>query len=170
MKVEILCRSIFDERSIPQINTICVSSHKLNSSVAPIMAVVLLCSIKKIHMHKRYDKEELLKVVGSTISGCSDLAIIDPAMSDQVADEVLFSILSRLNVTTMGALLMISSSKIQGVISICSLSSKLSILEILHLIAKIRLLMSTHVRPVTSWNENLQWHGYGCMWREYSKF
>ena len=163
MEVDIIRKSIVDGTSTPEIQTMFISSCKFDPSNAPMLAeILLLCNIKNIHIHGRSVSENFLKVVGNKMSGCSDLAIIDPAMSDQVADEVVFSLASRLNITTMGVLLVVNSSKIQGLINTCLLSSKLSHLEILNLIAKIRSLISVHVSHVTSWNENLQWHDHSC--------
>ena len=102
---------------------------------------------------------KFLTVVSSTMSQCNDnfsLVIDDPTLYDQIAYEII-AILP--NNISNGIILVVSNSKIQGVINTCSLSSELSNLEMLNLIRRMRTLHSSCVPVVISWDEKLQWHG-----------
>ena len=113
-----------------------------------------------VHIIRSCLNSEFLTAVSSIISQCNNnfsLVIDDPILSDQVADEII-AILP--NNISNGIILVVSNSKIQGVINTCSLSSELSNLETLYFIRRIRTLCSSCVPLVTSCNETLQWHGY----------
>ena len=102
---------------------------------------------------------EFLTAVSSTISQHNDnfsLVIDDPTLSDQVANEIIDMLPSNIS---NGIILVVSNSKIQGIINTCSLS-ELSNLEILYFIRRIRALCFSCIPVVSLWNENLQWHGY----------
>ena len=85
------------------------------------------------------------------------LVIDDPTLSDKVADEI-FSILP--TDISYGIILVVSATKVQGVIKAYSLCSELMNLEILSLIQRIRALCSSCVPVVPSWDRNLQWYGH----------
>ena len=115
--------------------------------------------LTNVHILGNHLSFKFLKVVSSVISGshCKNnliLVIDDPTLSDQVANDLVPNNISN------GVVLIVSNSKIQGVINTCSLSKELSNLEILNLIRRIRTLCSSCVPVVPSWNESLQWHGY----------
>ena len=61
----------------------------------------------------------------------------DPTMSDQIADDISSSITSS-NKDISGVMLIISSSKVQGIVNTCSLSNELSALEIFNLSTYLR--------------------------------
>ena len=81
------------------------------------------------------------------------LFIYDSTLPDRFADEI-----GRLIMTTnlTGIRLIVSNTKVQGIINTISLKNQLSNLEILNLLIKLRLLCSKNVESVTSWRNDLQ--------------
>ena len=115
--------------------------------------------LTNVHILGRCSSSEFLRAVSSTVSQCNSspgLVIDDPTLSDQLADEII-SLLP--NNISNGVVFVVNNSKIQGIINTCSLSKELSNLEILNLIQRIRTSFSSCIPIVTSWSENLQWHG-----------
>ena len=78
-----------------------------------------------------------------------NMFVYDPTMFDQIADDISSLILS-LNKDISGVMLIVSSSKVQGIVNTCSLSNELSTLEIFN--------FSIYVRHL---NNKL------CKWREH---
>ena len=103
---------------------------------------------------------QFLRDVSSALSYCDqnlNLVIDDPNLSDQGADEITNALPNNISSSLM---LVLSKSKIQGVIKTYSLSTDLSNLELHYFIQRIRTLCSGCVPDVSSWNESLQWHDY----------
>ena len=115
-------------------------------------------TLTNVHIFESYKSHKFLRAVGDAISQCDNpkLLIDNPRLSDQVADEIISSMP---NSISTGIILVVSKSKIQGVINTCSLNSELSNLEMLHLIRRIRTFCSSSVPVITSWDASLQWHG-----------
>ena len=116
-------------------------------------------NLSNVHILGSCLNSKFLTAVSSTMSQCNDnfsLVIDDPTLYDQIAYEII-GILP--NSISNGIILVVSNSKIQGVINTCSLSSELSNLEMLNLIRRMRTLYSSCVPPIISWDEKLQWHG-----------
>ena len=78
-----------------------------------------------------------------------NMFVYDPTMSDETADDISSSITSS-NKDISGVMLIVSSTKVQGIVNTYSLSNELSTLEIFNLSIYIRYL-----------NSNM------CRWREY---
>ena len=114
--------------------------------------------LANVHIIGSRSNDELLGLISSMISHCNNpsLVIDDRSLSDKGADEIISLLPDNI---FSGIILVVSRNKIQGVIKTHSLSSELSNLEMLHLIRRIRTLCSNFVPVVTSWDENLQWHG-----------
>ena len=143
-----------------RIKTMYLISCRWKLNVSEITSLLREQKFTNVHIIGSCLNSEFLRAVSSTISQCNNnfsLIIDDPTLSDQVADEII-GILP--NNISNGIILVVSNSKIQGVINTCSLSSELSNLEMLNFIRRIRTLCSSCVPVVTSWNETLQWHGY----------
>ena len=87
----------------------------------------------------------------------ANMFVYDPTMSDQIADDISSSILSSYK-NISGVVLIVSSSKVQGIVNTCSLTNELSALEIFNLSIYIRYL-STKMCP---WREHL-----GCKVYDY---
>ena len=69
----------------------------------------------------------------------ANMFVYDPTMSDQTADDIS-SLITSSNKDISGVMLIISSSKVQGIVNTCSLSKELSTLEIFNLSRYIRYL------------------------------
>ena len=83
------------------------------------------------------------------------LFIYNPALSDEVVNEMDKMISSK---TIYGVVLIISKSKVQGIINMVNLSSKLSHLEILNLIANIRIICLKQMQSYP-WRQDLYCNG-----------
>ena len=70
-----------------------------------------------------------------------NMLVYDPTMSDETADDISSSVTSS-NKDISGVILIVSSSKVQGIVNTYSLSNELSTLEILNLSVYIRYLNS----------------------------
>ena len=80
-----------------------------------------------------------------------NMFVYDPTMPDEIADDIAVSSLITSSVKdTSGVMLIVSSSKVQGIVNTCSLSNELSTLEIFNLSIYVRYL-----------NNKM------CPWREY---
>ena len=80
-------------------------------------------------------ENNLIKTVASILLNSSDsvnMFVYIPTMPDQIADDISNLILS-LNKDISGVMLIVSSSKVQGMVNTCSLSNELSALEIFNL-------------------------------------
>ena len=79
-----------------------------------------------------------------------NMFVYNPAMSDQIADDISSSILSS-NKDISGVMLIVSSGKVQGIVNTCSLSNELSTLEIFNFSVYVRHLNS----KLCTWKEHL---------------
>ena len=142
------------------IKTMYLISCRWGLSVSETESLVRNQKLMNIHILGGSLSSTFLPVVCSAMSQCGNnfsLVIDDPTLSDQNADEILALLPSYI---PDGMVLVVSDSKIQGVINTCLLSSELSNLEILNLMQRIRTLCSSCVPAVTSWNQNLLWYGH----------
>ena len=80
-----------------------------------------------------------------------NILVYDPTMSDQTADNISSFILSSYK-NTSGVMLIVSCSRIQGIVNTCSLTSKFSALEMFNLSMYIRHLNS----KLCIWREHLE--------------
>ncbi|XP_065916596.1 uncharacterized protein [Dysidea avara] len=115
--------------------------------------------LNHVHLLGEPLNSTFVEAVGNAVSFYrrnTSWVVYAPSLSDSFAHQMISSLP---DVFSNGIVVVVSYNKIQGVINTSSLSSELSDLEILNLIAKIRSLCSIHCPSVTSWNENLQWHG-----------
>ena len=89
----------------------------------------------------------------SNNNGEKILFIYNPALSDEVVNEIMIS-----SKTIYGMVLIISKSKVQGIINMVNLSSKLSNLEILNLIANVRIIFLKQMQSYP-WGQDLYCNG-----------
>ena len=109
-----------------QLHKVCIINSSLNTSFINTLSLMLLNNNDSVNMF-----------------------VYDPTMSDETADDISSSITSS-NKDISGVMLIVSSSKVQGIVNTYSLSNELSALEIFNLNIYIRYL-----------NSNM------CRWREY---
>ena len=88
-------------------------------------------------------------------NGENILFIYNPALSDEVVNEINKMISSK---TIYGVVLIVSKSKVQGIINMINLSSKLSHLEILNLIANVRIICLKKMQSYP-WRQDLYCNG-----------
>ena len=87
-------------------------------------------------------ENNLIKTLASILLNSNDSVntfVYSPTMSDQIADDISNLVLSS-NKDISGVMLIVSSSKVQGMVNTCSLSNELSALEIFNLSRYIRYL------------------------------
>ena len=80
-----------------------------------------------------------------------NMLVYDPTMSDEIADDIR-SVISCSNKEISGVMLIVSSSKIQGIVNTCILSNQLSVLELLNLGTYVRLFNN----KMCSWIDNFE--------------
>ena len=80
-----------------------------------------------------------------------NVLVYDPTISDQTADNISSFILT-LYKDTSGVVLLVSRNKIQGIVNTCSLTNKLSALEMFNLSMYVRYLNS----ELCTWRERLE--------------
>ena len=83
-----------------------------------------------------------------------NMFVYDPTMPDEIADDISCLILN-LEKDTSGVMLIVSKSKIQGIVNTCTLSNELSALELFNLSVYIRYL-NTKMCP---WKEKFEANG-----------
>ena len=82
-----------------------------------------------------------------------NMFVYDPTMPDEIADDIAVSSLITSSVKdTSGVMLIVSSSKVQGIVNTCSLSNELSTLEIFNLSIYVRYLNN----KMCPWREHLE--------------
>ena len=87
-------------------------------------------------------ENNLIKTLASILLNSNDsvnMFVYSPTMPDQIADDISNLVLSS-NKDISGVMLIVSSSKVQGMVNTCSLSNELSALEIFNLSRYIRYL------------------------------
>ena len=112
--------------------------------------------------HHRYDSIHAIDTsfAGYIMEICtnvtSSIFVYNPALSDHDADKIRITIGS--TKMAYGVRIVISSSKVQGIIHTSSLNTELSRLEILNLIVCVRALCSTKIQTY-SWRQDLCFNG-----------
>ena len=115
-----------------------------------------LQSLKSVHFLGTLLDITTISSILCTNNTIDHLLVYDSVLPDSASNEMCNLIWS---MTPRGIMLVISESKIQGIINTHSLCSDLSDLEILNLIVKMRSLHSDCMSTVTSWREDLQFYG-----------
>ena len=133
----------------------------LNCTTSPeINLTTLLFQHKPVNIHilETHINRTTVGAIGDKLINGGEfgsLYIYDSTLPDEIADEIGSLIMTNNSGRIM---LIISKTKVQGVINTCSLSSELSNLEILNLIIKIRSLRC-NITSIISWNNNLHFCG-----------
>ena len=143
-------------------------------STANIRSIYLLsCSwmsktSETIELFNTLGKQELdkVRVIGSSLNefyiitlastllsnnSSVNMLVYDPTMSDQTADDISSFILSSYK-DASGVVLIVNRNKIQGIVNTCSLTSKLSALEMFNLSMYVRYSNS----KLCTWKEHLE--------------
>ena len=84
-----------------------------------------------------------------------NMLVYDPTMSDEIADDIS-SLIASSSKEISGVMLIVSSSKVQGIVNTCTLSSELSALEVFNLCTYVRLFNS----KMCSWRHNFEGKNY----------
>ena len=88
-------------------------------------------------------------------NNCVNMLVYDPTMSDEIADDIS-SVIANLNKDISGVMLIVSSSKVQGIVNTSTLSNELSAVELFNLNQYIRY-FNTKMCP---WSESVD--GKSC--------
>ena len=84
----------------------------------------------------------------------ANMLVYDPTMSDEIADDIS-SVIASSNKDISGVMLIVSSSKVQGIVNTCALSNQLSALELLNLCTYVKLFNN----KTCSWRDNFECKG-----------
>ena len=112
--------------------------------------------LDKFHIISSSLDKVFIKAVASILLANNDsvnMFVYDPTMSDEIADDIS-SLISSSNKDISGVMLIVSGSKIQGIVNTCTLSNKLSKLELFNLSVFIKYLNI----EICSWRENMEHH------------
>ena len=110
--------------------------------------------LHKVRIISSFLETVFFKTVVSILLNNNDFVnmfVYDPTMSDQIADDIS-SLITSSDKDISGVMLIVSSSKVQGIVNTCSLSNELSTLEIFNLSRYIRYLNT----EVCQWREHLE--------------
>ena len=86
-----------------------------------------------------------------------NMFVYDPTMPDEIADDIS-SLISSSNKDITGVMLIVGSSKVQGIVNTSTLSNELSALELFNLDTYVRLFKSKY--SVCSWRDNFKGKSY----------
>ena len=105
-----------------------------NSETAELLTLLVEQKLERVHIVGSSLSKEFLTILISVCSNneSTNLFVYDPTMPDNIADDLSDLILSS-SKEKSGVMLIVSSSKIQGIVNTCTLSSELSCLEIFNL-------------------------------------
>jgi len=129
-----------------------------SSSSGEVNVFTLLQKFTAVHIHIldtdiNRPSIQALSFMLSTNRKFGSLYIFNSNMPDELADDIIHLILSKYN-STASTMLVVSKSKIQGIINTNALSRELCDLEILNLLVKIRSLRCKISAP--SWSNDLK--------------
>ena len=108
-------------------------------------------NISKVHLINTPLSHELMTTWCSGLTGNADLFVYNPELSDQDSDEICSLILS--SKKTFGIMLIISNTKIQGIINTSVLRERLTRLEILNLAKTVNQKCCDHLQTYP-WKSN----------------
>ena len=132
-------------------------SWKSNDSKTSELLILLLKKQKlnKVRVIGPSLDKVFIKTMASILLHNSDpvnMFVYDPTMSDEFGDEIADDISSSSDEDISGVMIIVSSSKVQGVVNICTLSNELSALELFNLKMYVRLFKS----EICSWRNNFK--------------
>ena len=142
------------------IKSIYLLNCKWISAVSEVFKSLKQQELNKVHLIDTSVPNHFMKAICSHLLNknnavATSLFIYNHALADKDADEI-GSLISRN--TVHGIMLIISKTKIQGIINTTSLSNELSMLEILNLVLNIRLMCFNHIWTYP-WRRNLYCNG-----------
>ena len=109
------------------------------------------------HLDKDFTETMALTLLHNSESDYVNMLVYDPTMSDEIADDISSSLMSS---SSKGVMLIVSSSKVQGIVNTSTLSNELSALELCNLNAYVRYVyvryMNTKMCPC-SWIDKLEY-------------
>ena len=138
-------------RSIYLLNCIWTSN---DSETTELLAALEKLKLDRVRVIGSFLNEIFILTLASILLNTKNslnMLVYDPTMSDQTADDISSFILSSYKDASC-IMLIVSSSKVQGIVNTCSLSNELSALEIYNLSIYIRYLNT----KICSWREQLE--------------
>ena len=127
-----------------------------DSTTSKLLNLLKRQSLNKVRIIGPSLQKIFIKTMASILLHNNDsvnMFVYDPTMSDQIGDEIINSILSS-SEDISGVMLIVSSSKVQGVVNTSTLSNELSALELFNLNIYVRYL-NTKMCP---WREIMENH------------
>ena len=133
--------------------------YLLNCKLVSILELLANKSVSEIHLiNTSLPNQEMKRLCSNLLNtGNPSLFIYNPELPDQDADEICSLILSSHKIPN-GIMLIISNSKIQGIINTSTISKQLTKLEILNLAVNVNQKCSNHTETFP-WKGNLYCDG-----------
>ena len=129
-------------------------SWKFDSETSELLTLLEKQKLNKVRiigpsLDKLYIKTMALLLLHN--NNYVNMLVYDPTMSDEIADDIS-SVISNLNENNSGVMLIVSSSKVQGIVNTCTMTNELSAVELFNLNKYVRYFNT----KVCSWSENFK--------------
>ena len=110
-------------------------SWKFNSKTSELLTLLEKQKLNKVRiigpsLDKLFIKTMALLLLYN--NDCVNMLVYDPTMSDEIADDIS-SVIASSSKDISGVMLIVSSSKVQGIVNTCTLSNELSAVELFNL-------------------------------------
>ena len=133
--------------------TSCITSiYLINCTLRSVVSSSANLNLREIHLINTYLPDQSLKVLCNNLLKCSNpcLFVYNAELPDQDADKIYSMLSSKM---TNGIMLVISRSKIQGIIDTFNICEQLTKLEVLNLSLNVNQKFSDDTK-VSPWKEN----------------
>ena len=127
-------------------------SWKFDSTTSELLALLEKQKLNKVRIFGSSLDELFIKTMALYLlhnNDCVNMLVYDPTMSDEIADNIS-SVISSSSKDISGVMLIVSSSKVQGIVNTSTLSNELSAVELFNLNRYVRY-FNTKVCP---WSES----------------
>ena len=127
-------------------------SWKFDSTTSELLTLLEKQKLNKVRIFGPSLDELFIKTMALFLlrnNDCVNMLVYDPTMSDEIADGIS-SVISSSSKDISGVMLIVSCSKVQGIINTCTLSNELSAVELFNLNRYVRY-FNTKVCP---WSES----------------
>ena len=144
-------------RSINSIYLLNCRWNLINSKISELLALLERQKLHKVRIIGPSINYFFIKTLISILlnNDSVNMLVYDPTMSDQIADDIS-SLISSSHDDVSGIMLIVSTSKVQGIVNTCALSNELSALEMFNLNIHIKYLNT----KVCLWRQNLDGKSY----------
>ena len=130
-----------DTRNVKSIYLLNCSWKLSDSKTSELLILLEKQKLDKVRIIGPFLDKIFIKTMALILSDNNDpvyMFVYDPTMHDEIADDIS-SLISKSNKDISGVMLIVSSSKVQGIVNTCTLSNELSALELFNLNTYVRL-------------------------------